>query len=317
LAVAKLLLHAQQPCMPASFGTRLRTQRERRQIELTAISEQTKIKESLLEALERDDVSRWPGGVFRRAYVRAYAHAIGLNPDIVVQEFLRLYPDPDEIAKEPIAPIAGNGRRPPTRIQFLIGSAMSGLFRPRRDEPAPGGTERTSERSRAAAVAEPSVRDYELSALAEVCGGIVRAQPDEMPKLLRDAAHLLNAATLSLWIWDADAAVLRPSLAYGYSREALACLPAVPANADNALAAAFRSQGRCVVPGSNVATGAVVIPVQRPNGCAGVFAVEFRNGGEHRECDCAMVAILAAQLSARLTDESAAPLSIFPSGRPL
>ena len=82
--------------MSESFGARLRQQRERQQIALTSIAEQTKISLSLLEGLERDDVLRWPAGIFRRAFVRAYAHAIGLEPDLVVREFLELHPDPVE-----------------------------------------------------------------------------------------------------------------------------------------------------------------------------------------------------------------------------
>src|SRR6266571_1621198 len=80
--------------MSESFGARLRQQRERQQIALITIAEQTKIKLSLLDALERDDVSHWPAGIFRRAFIRAYAHAIGLEPDVVLREFLELYPDP-------------------------------------------------------------------------------------------------------------------------------------------------------------------------------------------------------------------------------
>ena len=61
------------------FGPRLRHERERREISLKSIADNTKISRSLLEALERDDVSRWPTGIFRRAFVRSYAEAIGLN----------------------------------------------------------------------------------------------------------------------------------------------------------------------------------------------------------------------------------------------
>ena len=50
--------------MSECFGARLRQQRERQQIALTTIAEQTKISLSLLEALERDDVSHWPTGIF-------------------------------------------------------------------------------------------------------------------------------------------------------------------------------------------------------------------------------------------------------------
>src|SRR5689334_14375577 len=44
-------------CMPETFGTRLRQQREQRQIALRSIANKTKISIGLLEGLERDDVS--------------------------------------------------------------------------------------------------------------------------------------------------------------------------------------------------------------------------------------------------------------------
>jgi cytoskeletal protein RodZ len=85
----------------SAFGPRLRHERERRQITLKSIAEDTKISRSLLEALERDDVSRWPTGIFRRAFVRSYAEAIGLNADEVVREFAERFPDPNEPAPAP------------------------------------------------------------------------------------------------------------------------------------------------------------------------------------------------------------------------
>src|SRR4051812_39051422 len=89
---------AREVCrMPESFGGRLRQRRERQQIALATIAEQTKIKASLLEELERDDLSHWPSGIFRRAFLRAYAHAIGLEPDLVVRECLERHPDPIEV----------------------------------------------------------------------------------------------------------------------------------------------------------------------------------------------------------------------------
>ena len=121
--------------MPDSFGTRLRQQRERQQIALSSIAEQTKIKASLLEGLERDDVSHWPVGIFRRAFIRSYAHAIGLDPGVVLVEFLARYPDPTDIvaAPETTAPADETREiaRPPTRLRFLVGSAISSLSRGR------------------------------------------------------------------------------------------------------------------------------------------------------------------------------------------
>jgi cytoskeletal protein RodZ len=81
--------------MPESFGARLRRTREEQQIALVTIAQQTKIKLSLLEGLERDDVSQWPSGIFRRAYIRAYAQSIGLNPDVIVREFSEMHPEPE------------------------------------------------------------------------------------------------------------------------------------------------------------------------------------------------------------------------------
>jgi GAF domain-containing protein len=119
--------------MPDSFGARLRQRRERQQIALSTIAEQTKIKVSLLEALEQDDLSHWPSGIFRRAFIRAYAHAIGLEPDVVVREFLELYPDPAEIvATLPAVPSNfgdGYAGGPPTRLRNLVGSAIGSLSR--------------------------------------------------------------------------------------------------------------------------------------------------------------------------------------------
>ena len=83
--------------MPDTFGARLRFERERRQIALRSIAEGTKIGLSLLEGLERDDVSRWPSGIFRKSFVRAYAQAIGIDPEPVVREFVEQYPDPLEV----------------------------------------------------------------------------------------------------------------------------------------------------------------------------------------------------------------------------
>ncbi|MGE5244144.1 MAG: helix-turn-helix domain-containing protein [Betaproteobacteria bacterium] len=77
-----------------AFGPRLRRQRESRGIDLQTIASSTKISRSLLAALERGDVSRWPLGIYRRSFVRAYAAAIGLDPDAEVAEFLRLFPEP-------------------------------------------------------------------------------------------------------------------------------------------------------------------------------------------------------------------------------
>jgi len=84
--------------MRESLGRRLRRERERRDISLASIAAETKIASPLLEALERDDFSHWPPGIFRRSFVRAYANAIGVDAEAVVDEFLERFPEAADTA---------------------------------------------------------------------------------------------------------------------------------------------------------------------------------------------------------------------------
>jgi cytoskeleton protein RodZ len=73
------------------FGGKLRQARERRGISLRQIAASTKISVAALEALERNDVSKLPGGIFSRAFVKSYAVEVGLDPDEAVKEFLERF----------------------------------------------------------------------------------------------------------------------------------------------------------------------------------------------------------------------------------
>jgi len=78
----------ERPSSSSDFGGKLRQARERRGISLRQIAASTKISPAALEALERNDVSKLPGGIFSRAFVRSYASEVGLDPDETVREFL-------------------------------------------------------------------------------------------------------------------------------------------------------------------------------------------------------------------------------------
>ena len=77
-----------------AFGDRLRRQRERQGVSLTEIAEATKVAASLFASLERGDCSRWPGGVYNRAFIRGYARAVKLDPDETAAEFAECYETP-------------------------------------------------------------------------------------------------------------------------------------------------------------------------------------------------------------------------------
>lgn len=115
--------------MTDSLGARLRHERERRQIGLRSIAEATKIGLGLLEGLERDDVSRWPSGIFRKSFVRSYAEAIGVDPDAVVREFVAKYPDPLEAdIAAPVATPQHDSPSGPLSIKLTI-SWSGSLYR--------------------------------------------------------------------------------------------------------------------------------------------------------------------------------------------
>jgi len=82
-----------------TFGPRLRSERERRGISLDTIALVTNVSIELWQGLERNDFSRWPTGIFARAFVRDYAKALGLDADEVVEEFCRLFPVGDRRAE--------------------------------------------------------------------------------------------------------------------------------------------------------------------------------------------------------------------------
>jgi cytoskeletal protein RodZ len=75
-----------------TFGPRLRRARERRGISLATIVTRTNVSLELWQGFETNDFSRWPTGLFARAFVRDYARAVGLDPDEVVDDFCRLFP---------------------------------------------------------------------------------------------------------------------------------------------------------------------------------------------------------------------------------
>lgn len=74
-----------------AFGDRVRRHRERRGVTLQSIAQSTKIPAALFAGLERGDCSRWPAGVYSRAYIKAYAEAIGLDPTETVEDFIAAF----------------------------------------------------------------------------------------------------------------------------------------------------------------------------------------------------------------------------------
>lgn len=72
----------------ASFGVRLKQEREQRGITLEEISSSTKIGTRMLVALEQDHFDQLPGGIFNKGFVRAYARVLGIDEDQAITDYL-------------------------------------------------------------------------------------------------------------------------------------------------------------------------------------------------------------------------------------
>lgn len=61
------------------IGAVLRGARKQRGLSIADIAQATKIAPHALVALERGEFERLPGGLYRKAYLRAFAEAVGLD----------------------------------------------------------------------------------------------------------------------------------------------------------------------------------------------------------------------------------------------
>ena len=107
-----------------AFGPNLRRLRVQRGISLERIASATKVSADLWSGLEQNNFSRWPTGIYARAYVRAYAIEVGVDADTTVDEFCRLFPNGDRRAERVVrkqAALVGHDLR---WTDDLVGSVM-------------------------------------------------------------------------------------------------------------------------------------------------------------------------------------------------
>ena len=71
-----------------TVGERLREAREQQKVSLHAIAEKTNISVRFLDAIEKNQFGKLPGGIFLRGFIRSYAIQVGLDPDATVAQFL-------------------------------------------------------------------------------------------------------------------------------------------------------------------------------------------------------------------------------------
>lgn len=91
-----------------TLGEELRNRREERGISLAEISEATRIGTRFLKAIETDNFSTLPGGIFTRSFIRAYAKHVGVDEDEAIGLYLQQVSgtgiEQQESAPEPLKP---------------------------------------------------------------------------------------------------------------------------------------------------------------------------------------------------------------------
>lgn len=137
----------------------------------------------------------------------------------------------------------------------------------------------------------------DLASVAGLCTDLSRVTTTgALPDLLGRAARVLDASGVVLWIGAGDQ--LFPVMGHGYGQDVLARLTPVARDAENAVAAAWRTGQMTVVASPGPAgNGAIVAPLLGLHACLGVLAAEVRHGAEDNPATQAVATMIAAQLA--------------------
>jgi hypothetical protein len=137
-----------------------------------------------------------------------------------------------------------------------------------------------------------------LPEAAQLCVDLARASDgDQIASLLTRAADVLDATGLIVWVTSPDGKSLVPAASCGYDERMLARVGALPIDAQNLTAAAFRDGARRTTSAHSDAPAAIAAPLVGPNGAVGVLSGEVRHVERVGETTSALASIFAAQLA--------------------
>jgi hypothetical protein len=152
----------------------------------------------------------------------------------------------------------------------------------------------------------PARSTVDLGGVAALCVQFARVQETRaLPGLLGRAAEILNASGIVLWIADPDGRELSPIVVHGYSPQLAMRFGTIARDAANVTALAYRTGLLQTMKSDAVSNGAVAAPLVTVAGCAGVMAVEMKDGGEQQEPLLAAATIFASQIATLVGPPSA------------
>lgn len=114
----------------ANIGDTLREARMRQHLDIADVEARTKIRAKYLRALENEEFGMLPGPTFVKTFLRTYAEALGLDPQVLVEEYRATYESREEAEQlQPLGPTAvarerRRGPGPPRGPWVAIGLAV-------------------------------------------------------------------------------------------------------------------------------------------------------------------------------------------------
>jgi cytoskeletal protein RodZ len=104
-----------------SIGAILAQARRDAGLSVAEVSQRTRIRETIIRGIERDDYSACGGDFYARGHLRSIARAVGADPAALVGEYDATLRAPEEItaaeALQPLLPIGADGGRRPTETR--------------------------------------------------------------------------------------------------------------------------------------------------------------------------------------------------------
>ena len=179
-----------------------------------------------------------------------------------------------------------------------------------RSEPSPiatSGSSMSSPLNLSLTPPEPiSTPAIDLTKAADLCTALSRLDSAAaLPGMLARVSALLDASGLIVWMAAGNELIAATS--HGYDPRIISRLGAIPRDADNATADAWRTGEMRTVSGDVMSNGAIVAPMFTPDTCVGVVAAEVRHGREQDASTQAVTMMVAAQLATVLGAWPATP----------
>ena len=109
------------------IGETLREARLRQEIDIADVEQATKIRAKYLRALESEEFDRLPGSTFVRTFLRTYADYLGLDSQLLVEEYRSRHETPREDEVQPFAAPPPPRREARRRVQPPAGGRRRGL----------------------------------------------------------------------------------------------------------------------------------------------------------------------------------------------